>query len=704
MGDILRPLAIGFAIFIGAVLTLGAIGASAALILTVSKAIVALTLLATAQSAFSGNRNNIAPFDPRNLNPDVATPRKLVFGNTPMVMDLRYYEPSGENDEFVDYITALAAHRIAGLDELHIDDKLAWTAAGGAQGEFAGYLTIEVINEAGPSAFHTVNSGTRWGSTTRMTGCATMKVRVKRSNNSKNDTSPLSGGLTGRIAAIGRGMPVYDPRRDSTVPGGSGAHRADNPATWQYADGAAQIGRNPALQALAVLLGWRINGIVSVGVGLAPARLPMAKWAAAANICDELVSDGFISTEPRYRHDRAFQDSDDPLAIIEEIFKSCNGELIDEGGTLSPRLAINDLVPVLTLTDSDLVGGMEWTPVPPVQQQYTLVRGRYMQREALYELADLPEVVINRPSAVPRPLTVELPGVTSFTQGQRVLRQVARRQLFQGTLQIRVGVRGLLLRQNDVFALSSNVRGWPAKLFRVRRRGLAIEANQDGAYQMIVNIEAREEDASIYTVGSLTAPLVLPNPERFNQRFAASWLMAGIAPEADVTVDQPIVSRMNPSTGTALQNFLSQFGNPFAQLVASGEARDGDVVNFPTTLPSVPKIFFLPGGRAAATGENIDISAEALSTTGFVMRARGQAVTAGATITDGSSTLGGTGEPQRVINRTNGGAPFNGRFTYRFSVTVGNIAPGEPGFAEIGLFARIGGNWQEVGAAAMNSG
>ncbi len=189
--------------------------------------------------------------------------------------------------------------------------------------------------------------------------------------------------------------------------------------------------------------------------------------------------------------------------------------------------------------------------MPPIQQQYTVVRGRYTDASALFELSDLPEVVIERPSAVPRPLVQELPGVTSFTQGQRVLRMIAQRQLFQGVVNLRVGVRGLMLRQNDVFLMSSKVRGWPAKPFRVRRRGLAIEANQDGAYQLIVNIEAREEDPSIYVPPSLTAPLVLPTPERFNQRFAASWLMAGIAPEADVTVDQPIVSRMNPGTAPA---------------------------------------------------------------------------------------------------------------------------------------------------------
>ncbi len=349
MGDLLKPLAfLGLAIFAPflapVLVTAGVATATVAIAVNALIAVGALGALSSTLSLLQPGPR-LTPFDPRGINPDVAAPRKLVLGATTMVLDLRYYEPSGKDDEFIDYIFALAAHRIHGVESIHIDDKLAWTPGGGAQGEFNGYLTIEVITEAGPSAFHTVNSGSRWGSTTRLTGCATMKVRVKRSNNSKSSASPFSGGFGGRITVTGSGMPVYDPRLDSTVPGGSGSHRADNPATWAFTAGGVDIGRNPVLQVLAVLIGWRINGKVSVGAGLPLARLPLEKFAAAASICDEMVGtlDGGI--ERRYRHDRPFADTDDPMAVIEAILQSCNGELVDDGGKLYPRVAVNDLVP-----------------------------------------------------------------------------------------------------------------------------------------------------------------------------------------------------------------------------------------------------------------------------------------------------------------------------------------------------------------------
>src|SRR3546814_9990938 len=47
---------------------------------------------------------------------------------------------------------------------------------------------------------------------------------------------------------IGKWVRVYDPRKDSTYPGGSGSHRALNESTYEWSD-------NPALHALTWALG-----------------------------------------------------------------------------------------------------------------------------------------------------------------------------------------------------------------------------------------------------------------------------------------------------------------------------------------------------------------------------------------------------------------------------------------------------------------
>lgn len=473
-------------------------------------------------------RRALTAFDPKAINPDPASPRKLVFGQTTFVVDLRYAEPSGTNQEYIDYIFALAAHKSDAITEIYIEDDLAWTLGGGAQGKYVGYLTVEVILEAGSGAYHTVNAGTIWGSSTRMTGCTTMKVRVKRSDNSKNSQSPFASGINGRWAVIGRGIPVYDPAQDSTVAGGSGAQRAATQTTWAYTAGAAR-GNNPALQLLTYLLGWRIGGVVSVGCGLPVDTIDLPSFATAAALCDESVALAAGGSQRRYEAGRAFADSDDPLAVIRTLLDAMNGELVDDGGRLSLRLAVNDLTPSFTLTDDDFVSGYSWKPAAPIEQQYTVVRGRYSAPGAtLYGLVDYPEVAIARTSLAPRPLTLELSAVQEPRRAERIAKQAAQRNLYQGTFSVTLGVRGWLLRRNMVVAVTSSARGWTAKLFRVRSLGF----NDDAT----VDVVLREENAAIYAWSASESAVVTPvAPVVFDSRAAASWLMADIAPGADVT-------------------------------------------------------------------------------------------------------------------------------------------------------------------------
>ncbi len=81
--------------------------------------------------------------------------------------------------------------------------------------------------------------------------------------------------FTGELnfTATARGRRLYDPRLDSTQPGGSGSHRLATPSTWAFSD-------NPAL-ALADLIS---NTVYGAGVAV--------NWVsvqAAANHCDALI-------------------------------------------------------------------------------------------------------------------------------------------------------------------------------------------------------------------------------------------------------------------------------------------------------------------------------------------------------------------------------------------------------------------------------
>lgn len=545
MGKILKPLAVIAAVAVnvipgvGQALSGGIIGAlggsfAAATVASIAvPALLAATTIAGLSALAPGGRgaaSSLVPFDPKAINPDPAALRKYLLGRGLFAMDLRYFEASGTNQEYVDYVFCLAAHRSHSVDEIWIDKDLAWTSGGGVQGKYVGYLWIEVILEAGAGAFHTVNGGATWGAAQRLTGCTTMKVRVKRSDNSRTSQSPFGTGIGGQWRVIGNGMPVYDPARDSTVPGGSGPQRANDCSTWAWEVSGVERGRNPALQLLSILLGWKINGVGSVGFGYPPDTFNLAGWAQAAARCDEAVALAGGGSQRRYETGGSFTDGDGPLAVISKYEDAVNGEFTDHGGQFNLRVAVNDLTPTFTLTDDDFVAGYEWRPEPDLGEQFTVVRARYTQPASptLFDLLDVPEVTIPRTSLAPRPLTLDLGLVQDQRRAQRILKQVAQRQLIRGEFSTVVGIRGWRLRRNQVGVINSASRGWAGQLVRVREATF----NQNGT----VAITFREEAASIYAWAAEESPVVTPpTPTVFDTRAAASWLLAGIEAGANLT-------------------------------------------------------------------------------------------------------------------------------------------------------------------------
>ena len=85
-----------------------------------------------------------------------------------------------------------------------------------------------------------------------------------------------------------RGARLYDWRKDDTA-GGSGAQRLADPSTHEFT-------QNPVVIEYNYRIGLGVNGDPFCGMEMDASDLPLDKWTAAANICDEDV-DG----EARFR-------------------------------------------------------------------------------------------------------------------------------------------------------------------------------------------------------------------------------------------------------------------------------------------------------------------------------------------------------------------------------------------------------------------
>ena len=144
-----------------------------------------------------------------------------------------------------------------------------------------------------------------------------------------------------------RGWCEYDARKDSTVPGGSGPHRLNDPSTWEHS-------LNPAVHRLNFLLGLRglESGDVLVGVGKPINQIDVAMHMVAANVCDaERTVEG--RTIPTYHCNLFVSASDDHIAVLQTMEDAMAGYAVNRAG-LDGVLAGAPQIPALEITAADI--------------------------------------------------------------------------------------------------------------------------------------------------------------------------------------------------------------------------------------------------------------------------------------------------------------------------------------------------------------
>ncbi len=424
--------------------------------------------------------------------------RHTVLGQTAMPVEVRYEEWSGKDQEYCDWIVLHASHACESVDEIWFETTMAWSRATGVVGKYVGYFSVpHVILEGGPANAFSLASG-KWNQSARLTGCAYSHWRFKLTGNGKKAESPFVSGMPSRITVIGRGAKLYDPRRDSTVPGGSGPMRAADQSTWRFTtDDGVTIGENLPLQALRVVLGWRIRNPatgemkLATGSGVPARRLNLASFAVAANLADELVNRSAGGQEPRYHGAGVISEGDDPKTVLDTLCTAACARFRDTGGKLSFVVAHNDLAAAATddgLNDDDVVGAFTWDPDAALEATPNVVRGKYVDAttNSLYQLIDYPEVRLPSPDGQDRIFPLDLAVVESPSQAQRIAKQVLQRKQYPREFSAPFDIRAWKYSVGDVVPFTFAALGFNRRLFRVAGQ----ELGQGGVCNMTLTVEA----------------------------------------------------------------------------------------------------------------------------------------------------------------------------------------------------------------------
>jgi hypothetical protein len=203
---------------------------------------------------------------------------------------------------------------------------------------YSGYLTTDTQLGACPEADALTGSfGTPagWGSSYKLSGQAAIAWNYKFDKRGEKFASGLP-----QTGALIEGAKVYDPRLDSTFPGGSGSHVLGDEATYTYSE-------NPALHAAMYAYGRYQNGKRVLGIGLPADGIDWQVVAAWANVCD---ANGWTVSGV------AFEPGDKGQNLI-DICAAGGGEPVP-GGTLgfryhAPAVALDDLTEA-DIADEDM--------------------------------------------------------------------------------------------------------------------------------------------------------------------------------------------------------------------------------------------------------------------------------------------------------------------------------------------------------------
>lgn len=256
-----------------------------------------------------------------------------------------------------------------------------------------------------------------WTSAHKLSGKACYMIVM--GENSKGTAFP-----TGEIKPLItlRGLKVYDPRLDSTYPGGSGAHRLANPATWTYS-------ANPILWALKWTLGlWEGpngKGAPQVdyqvgGIGAKLSGIDVPAFVAAANVAD---ANGWTCA--------AYPTTDDDKHQVLTGFLQAGGAIYAQrAGKISCIQRAAPRTSIVTVSAYDTAGPLEIDTAASRIDRINTLRPRFWSEPHRWQMTALDEEVTaqayrDEDGAV-RTRGIDYPYVTNAVQaGQLAALQIA---------------------------------------------------------------------------------------------------------------------------------------------------------------------------------------------------------------------------------------------------------------------------------------
>lgn len=400
-------------------------------------------------------------------------------------------------------------------------------------------------------------SGGKWTSAHVGVGHTDIYIRLEY------DTDVFGQSSAPNPTVVLRGKKLYDPRKDSTVSGGSGSHRKNDSTTWEWTSNAALC----------------VRDYLTDQIGCIAAEVPDAEIITAANICDEdvtlyntgtatvvngspnVVGVGGTSWGPGFvgqtfigadavRYTIASVTDTTHLVLtanyggsgttaaysIRQRRYTCNGiigtetALLDNLRTLLGAMAGSAvwvqgrwlvragayITPTVTLTENDVAdGAISITPRASVRNVFNRVAGSFFDPTQLF--AEVPFATVSNATyktadgGVERSRAdLQLPMCDGNVRAQRMAKIALERARSAGTILLKFNHHAYNFAPTDTVSLSLARYGYTPKVFEIRSRkydGFTVEYGMQELASTVFDWAFGE--ATVYSAAAATS---LPNP------------------------------------------------------------------------------------------------------------------------------------------------------------------------------------------------
>lgn len=182
------------------------------------------------------------------------------------------------------------------------------------------------------------------------------------------------------------GMRMYDIRKDSTA-GGFGAHRRNDPSTWEFTRNPYVIAYHAAFMGIYYGSEW-VWGLQN----LPSSRLPVSSWIAAMNEADRVLS-GNWSGAAQFTIGGEITVDMQPADFLDQVAKSSLGRFIETAGSYKPRCGLPGAA-VWSFTEQQLsiTDPRTFTPFPGLEGTHNTIRASYTEPAEAWKVKPVSDV------------------------------------------------------------------------------------------------------------------------------------------------------------------------------------------------------------------------------------------------------------------------------------------------------------------------